>query len=410
MQTKCFVNILLTLSIISFAGCSDDDKHNSKERLPETAQAFIESRLPGYKILNIEEVDDKEDEINEKYIVTFSDDILVSFSSLGYWRRIKSSSELPELIQEVIPFGGAAVIKETFPITTINEINFTLYGCQVVPNNGLPIAFYDIGSSNKFGLDLTKEVYSWPENATEFLKAYYIEPLKYQVFYFIQENEDDGSEYCFGTSGGGKVNFDKEGNWYSCDRGSWNIPNRMYKELLPQEMRNIIETKYKSGASSTYGIMHRNTYYQAMLKQASGNYIWVMFDTTTNQEVKVPEETILDFLKTYVGEPAKDTNFNTRIVGDTKQVVFQITGEISGVNVLTMHTDTTGKMLSFNLNGSVIPDKILTYLPVKVQEYAEENYAGKEIMLVMNGLGGEYYILYKKSPPLYFDKEGNVII
>jgi len=47
-------------------------------------------------------------------------------------------------------------------------------------------------------------------------------------------------------------------------------------------------------------------------------------------------------------------------------------------------------------------------LPIKVKEYAEKNYADKEIMIVMNGLGDEFYILYKDGSRLYFDKDGNV--
>lgn len=44
-------------------------------------------------------------------------------------------------------------------------------------------------------------------------------------------------------------------------------------------------------------------------------------------------------------------------------------------------------MLYLNLNGTIIPDDILAYLPAKVKEYAETNFENKDIMIVINGLG-----------------------
>lgn len=414
MKVKCLVAILLVLFITGLTGCSDDDNQNKKDRLPETARAFIESRLSGYDILNIKEVDDKGDQINEKYIITFSNDLLVSFSSLGYWRRIKSSSQLPELLLNEIPFGGVAEVKKTYPIATINEINYALYGYQAIMSIGSPIAFYDISSSNKFGVDLTEEKSLWPDKIEEFFNVYYADEFnRNQPFFFIKEKDNAESEYRFGTSSETKVHFDKKGNWYNYEGGSTSLTNTLYEALLPQEMRDIIEQKYSSGANRIYAVLRHENYSQAVFKQTKNSTaIYILFNADTNQEVETPDENTLYFLKMYVGEPSENTDFGIRMMSDsdnTKQFVFQITGSIADKKVLTMYTNMVGKVLQLDLSGSAIPNKILDYLPTKVKEYAEKKHTGKEIMTVVNGLRNEYYILYKEGSRLYFDKEGNVI-
>jgi|GEM_PF-5747745 hypothetical protein len=406
MKAKSLFTLFLIILLFSFISCSDDDDQNDKNRLPDTAQAFIESRLPGYQILNIKDVDDKGDEMNERYIVTFSNDISVSFSSWGFWRHIKSSSELPELLLEVLPFNGAAEVRNTYPAVTINEINFTLYGYQAVTSIGIPIAFYDTNYSSTFGLDLTKEQSLWPQGAIEFISYF---KSGEQPFFFIKEKDANDSEYRFGNSNGVKVHFDKKGNWYNYEGGGKPIANKLlYEALLPEEMREAIEQQYEGGASRIYAILRYDNYYQVSLKRSGNDLVSVLLDADTNQEVEPRTDAILDFLNTYGGEPAEDLVVSMKMVADTRQVVFHYTGKVDGANVFTLYTDVEDKVLYIDLNGTVIPDKVLTYLPTKVKEYAEKNHVGKEIMTVMNGLGDEFYILYKGGSRLYFDKDGNV--
>lgn len=410
MKKKCLTGLLLALFIVGFTGCNDDDDKHNKGKLPGSAQTFIETLLKGYDILDVKEVDDKGDELNEKYIVTFSDDVLVSFSSMGYWRRIKSNSELPESLLELIPFGGAAELKKTYPIVTINEINHKLYGYQAVMSNGVPAAFYDIDSSNTFGLDITDEKSLWPNRIEDFLGMYHAEYNKNQSFYLIKDKDAGESKYRFGTSDGTKVHFDKQGDWYNYEKGSDPLRLALYEACLPQVVRDVIEQTYKGSASGVHAMLRHDNYFQAVFKHSKNSEaVYLLFDIVTNEPVEALNESTRDFLKTYVGEPSEGTTFNIRMLTDSEQIIFRIEGGANGAGAITLFTDTSRRMLQLSLNGAVIPKKILDYLPEKVKKQAEENYADKDIMGVINGLAGVYCILYKDGSRLDFDKDGNVV-
>lgn len=405
MKAKFTLIMLSAMFILSVTSCDDDNKYGKRD-LPEAAQGFIDFHLAGYKILDIAIVDNVEDEMNEKYIVLFSNDILVSFSSLGYWRRIESNTELPELLQSVLPYDAAAVYKEKFPVVTINKIIWTLYGCKVIPSIGLSAAFYDIGTSNKFGVDITDEKSYQPQLVSSFISAYYEYFTDRQDYYIIQESEEDGSGFRFELSDGQKAYFDKDGHWYYCS--SKYPSDEMYEVLLPPRMFEIIKQDYGYSSNRVCEVLRDDTYYQAKIEMGNGMYNWVLFDIAADKEVETPHAAVLDFLTTYVGVPIYEITYHMVLEFYYGQLVRKIEGNWKKDTRLIMYTDAVGKMLCFHLHGESIPNKILTYLPEKVKEYLETCNAADSIKIVCNGLHGEYFIVCS-DVRINFDKEWNYV-
>jgi len=413
-MTQKFKFLLFAIVTVAFfTACSDDDDDKKeKNRLPETARAFIESRLPGYSILSISEVDDKGDEGNEKYVATLTNDIVISFSSMGYWRRIESSSELPEKVQDELSYNGADKVKEKYPSKTINKMYFLPYFRKVVLNDDTSLIVYtDNGTNMKVGIDLHGDL-RVNQKIYDFLTSYYATPGSGLTYEFFQEDEVDGSGYRFFVSNGQKAYFDKDGEWYYSDGASSSVPGKMYAGVLPQELRSIIENKYKGSATSVHRIIFHKTYYQVLLKidSASPAAFFILYDMATKAEIEPPIQTMIDFLKTYVyeGEYYPDMIFTYKIKEDHKKAVYQFLGSQGSTEIVAITMGLDGRMYSVTLNGAGISRKILDYLPTKVKVYVEENVSSEDkIISVVNGVGDEYYIQFY-SGRLIFDKDGNV--
>lgn len=412
MKTKCLISILLVLFLISFTACNDDNKRHDMY-LPQTAHAFIESRLPGYDILDVEEVDDLGNESNEKYIVTLSKDITITFSSLGYWRRIESTSELPEKVQDELSYDGAKKVKAKYPSKTIKKMYFLPYFYKVVLNDDTSLIVYtDNGSDMKVGMDIYSSLMMY-KDIYEFVKLFYSQPgMPGRKYEFFQEDEIDGSNYRFYVNDGASAYFDKDGNWYYVDGGGNSIYKKMYQYILPQELRDIIENKYKHTDSSVLRIVHHDTYYQVVLKMATtgSSTFSILYDTTTQSEVEPPVDTVLDFLKTYVGEPDPDMTLTSVLIPNgIKKVIYEFTGSVNNTKIMVLSFGIDGRMHSIALSGKEIPRKILDYLPEKVKEYIEENIPSTDIIVsVVNGMNNEYYIQFKNSGRLSYDKDSGL--
>jgi len=417
MKQKRQFYLLAILSVAFFAACSDDDDEKQKDKLPETARTFIESRLDGYSILNVEEVDDNGNESNEKYVVTLSNDIIVSFSSFGYWRRIESSSELPELLQQEISYDGAKKVKDKYPSKTINKMYFLPYFYKVVLNDDTSLILYnDSGTEIKVGVDKYGEL-GMNKKIYDFIVLYYARPgTPNRTYEFFQEEESDGSGFRLYVSDGQLAYFDKDGEWYYASGGSSRIYEKMYQSILPQELRDIIENEYKGTSASVHRIIYHQTYYRVLLRigTASTAPFFILYDIASKSEVEPPTQAVLDFLNTYVGEPNKDMVLSSTINPDPKKIIYTFNGLIGTAKVMTMYMDIDGHVYGITLNGSEIPRKILDYLPVKVKEYVIKNKSSDEIIVsVANGINGEYSILFRKngasSSVVLFDKDGNVL-
>jgi hypothetical protein len=415
MKTKCLAGILLLLFITGLTGCSDDDNQNNKDRLPETARAFIDSRLPGYSILNIEEVDDNGNESNEKYVVTLSNDITATFSSLGYWRRIESKSELPEKVQDELSYDGAKKVKEKYPSKTINKMYSLLYFYKVILNDDTNLIVYtDNGSEMKIVVGMHDKL-SMNKKIYDFVKLNYVRlDTSGRTFEFFQEDENDGSNYRFYMNDGANACFDKDGDWYYADGGRYSIYKEMYQRILPQEVRDIIENKYIGTSSSVCRIIHYETYYKVLLKMgvASTSPFFILYDTTTKTEIEPPTQAVLDFLQTYMGEPNPDMALTSVIKPNpVKNTIYEFTGSINNTKVVVMSVGLDGHMYGITLNGTEIPRKILDYLPAKVKEYVDANISSTDIIIsVANGVNDEYYIQFKSGGRLVYDKDGNIVI
>jgi len=304
MKLKSIFLFLAVALLTSFISCSSDDDGGDGldyKKLPQTARAFIESRLPGYDVLNIQQVDDKGDEGNEKYVVTMSSDITLSFSSLGFWRRMESNSELPELLQREISYDGAARVIERYPSATINKIYFVMYGYKVVLNNDTHVAVYtDNGTEMKVGIDKKGDV-NINQNIHDFIVAYLnysgLPPITY---YMIEEDPVDGQGYRLGISDGVRIFFDKDGNWKYIDKLSKGLGIKMYEGLLPLELRSIIEDKYSGNAQVTRQVLRTNGYYYVVLSETVSHApVAIMYDSTTKKEIEASIQSATDFLDEY---------------------------------------------------------------------------------------------------------------
>lgn len=414
MKIKYSVNVLLILFLIGFTGCNDDDNQNGADQLPATARAFIDNRLSGCAILNIEEVDDNGNESNEKYVVTLSNDIVATFSSLGYWRRIESGSELPEKVQGELLYDGAKKVKAKYPSRTINKMYFLPFFQKVVLNDDTGLIVYSDNSSKiKIGVDMHDKL-AMNQKIYDFVRYYYAESgVPRRTYEFFREDESDGSGYRFYVNGKAASYFDKDGNWYYADGGGYSIYGNMYQQILPQELRDIVENKYKGTSSSVHRIIYHGAYYQVLLKTVVGGTspFFILYDTTTKAEMEPPTQTVFDFMKTYLRDPNPALTFTATITLDSvKDIIYEFTGLLDDAKVMVMYMGLNGHMYGMSLKGTEIPRKVLDYLPSKVKEFVEKNISAEDVIVsVINGMNDEYYILFKHSGKVDFDKDGNII-
>ncbi len=413
-QTLKFI-LLAVLSITLLSACSDDDDdNNGKNYLPETARAFLQTRLPGYEILKIEKVDDQGNESNEMYVVTLSNDITISFSSLGYWRRIESNKELPELVRKELYLDGNQEVKNKYPSNTINKMYFLPYLYKVTLDNGVSLLLYnDDGKNMRVGVDMTSDVIKLPENARNFLTSYYSESAKNQWFYILKEDERDGDGYRFGLANATKVYFDAIGNWYYVGGSSWSLSDKHYRSLIPDHIRTLLEEKYKAGSSTTFTVVKYDIYYKVLIKlpPSSNSPQWILYDDFNKKEVEAPEPAVLSFLKSYIGEPEEKMVLTSTISESAiKEAIFKFTGKTNGTEVMSIYTDVYGQMRLIHLAGSEVPRKVLDYLPANVKSFVNINIPATDpIMEVANGLNGQYYVFFKSHLRLKYDAQGNIL-
>ena len=253
---------------------------------------------------------------------------------------------------------------------------------------------------------------SWPAKIKSFVGLYFGQSFDTNSYYFFQEDESDGSGYRFIVSDGATVYFNKDGEWIEV-KGNKSVNSNVYTNLLPQEMRYILETKYTGGAGSTSVISRRDNYYMAMFDSkdpAAYNPIWLLYDADAKKEIEAPAQSVMDFLNDYVAKPDENMVLKiVTIVRRQKEFYYHFSGEMNNKLIMNMFTTIDGTMAAFNLAGDEIPRTALDYLPTKVKEFVDKNIPAQDKMMeISNGINDLYSVYFKASGRITFDKDWNV--
>lgn len=101
MKTKTLLYILMSVLVLSFASCTDDDKidYLSKDEIPESIHTFASKYLPNNKMLSA--YIDK-DYGGGFYFVQFEGGVKAQFLPEGMWFILESEKGLPETTRALL--------------------------------------------------------------------------------------------------------------------------------------------------------------------------------------------------------------------------------------------------------------------------------------------------------------------
>ncbi|WP_291530000.1 PepSY-like domain-containing protein [Bacteroides sp. UBA939] len=138
MKNLVFTLCLLIVSI-AFVAC-DEEKLVSIDKLPTTAQTFIQTHFPAQEATRIEKDRDS-------YDVYLANGVSIDFTKSGDWDDVDCrGQEMPASIIALIPEAISAYVAEHYPNQFISEINKEHFGYEIDLNNYIELEFNKTGA------------------------------------------------------------------------------------------------------------------------------------------------------------------------------------------------------------------------------------------------------------------------
>lgn len=217
MKTKTLLYILMSVLVLSFASCTDDDKidYLTKDEIPESIQTFASKYLPNNKLLSA--YIDK-DSGGGYYFAQFEGGVKAQFTSEGEWFILESEKGLPETTRALLSdnsrkqlseqIAGAKVLMLTNPAT--GDIGIYLDNYEI---------YYDLTGHE--GKTLAEELHdvgleTMPENMKLFVSKYFgIRTREMKPWYsVIKFSGFKGTIYRFRNNHYTFVDFYEDGEWF----------------------------------------------------------------------------------------------------------------------------------------------------------------------------------------------------
>jgi hypothetical protein len=256
MKTKTLLYILMSVLVLSFASCTDDDKidYLTKDEIPESIQTFASKYLSNNKLLSV--YIDK-DYSGGYYFAQFEGGVKAQFTSEGEWFILESEKGLPETTRALLSdnsrkelseqIAGAKVLMLTNPAT--GDIGIYLDNYEI---------YYDLTGHE--GKTLAEELHDvglekMPENMKLFVSKYFGIPTRemkpwYSVLKF---SGFKGTIYRFRTSPYTYtyVDFYEDGEWfYMKESEKENTVKDKYIKAIPAEVLATLKKEAPNAIAS----------------------------------------------------------------------------------------------------------------------------------------------------------------
>lgn len=140
MKLRIFTTCLLLLSTIGLYSCKDE-KNIAFDKLPQTAQQFVQQHFPSQKVVRV--VQDKDDG-RKDYEVIFDNGVTIDFNESGSWTHIEST--FSPLSVGFLPASLQSDLAQRYPDASVYEIDLELGGYEIELGNNRTLYYATDGT------------------------------------------------------------------------------------------------------------------------------------------------------------------------------------------------------------------------------------------------------------------------
>lgn len=131
---------LMLLSVVGLYSC-DDEKSISFDKLPQTAQLFVQQNFPTTTVLRVMR---EKDDGRKNYEVTLNNGAQIDFDESGAWTHLES--QFNPLPLTFLPQALQTDLAQRYPNNTIHEIDLQLGGYELDLNDGRTVYYTSAGA------------------------------------------------------------------------------------------------------------------------------------------------------------------------------------------------------------------------------------------------------------------------
>lgn len=412
MNTPKFL-ITLFFSIFLFSACSDDDDNSiNSNSLPNTATAFIEQVLPGYKILKVEDLKPKEGDIN-KYKVSLDKDLIVVFTEMGICVEAENETKLPESLINYLLADEIAALKIKYPTLEIKQILNNSWGGdfyqdvvnrkKVVLADNTEVLLYTYLGINKtnIGVDVKNSQSETSAKIKKFVDEYY---TNVQVGLLLHAVESDGREVykAYLTPSGtvqvrtsdrlpdfsGLLVFDSNGEWTEIRHiASYPISEKIFGALITDYAKKAFESRYPN--TSFYEISKHDDSYTIRLSNILSTVI--SYEAAPVFQLDV----IVDFINTHFGSSTNGREYSSEFKpsGYNKKYYTTVILDASKLQVVKMESFADGVWLSLETENIFIPQTIVQTLPTEIKIKLENDGLLDSVTKITRAADGSSFVV-----------------
>ena len=391
MKTKTLLYILMSVLVLSFASCTDDDKidYLTKEEIPESINTFASKYLPNNKLLSA--YIDK-DYGGGFYFVEFEGGVKTQFLPEGEWFILESEKGLPETTNTLLSKNSRKKLEDDHATAKIIQLT-------KLPNVEVEILL----DNNKLFVDLI--TYSDFENVLgeiipienmqdvpEKLKSFIQEVLLFNTrtsptinYSIIKFTELASTKYRLMITPYTFVDFHEDGEWfYMKESETKSIIKDTLIKAIPDGVITALKDEEPNAVASTIEITRFNDNELYVFNLKNKEFVIINSD---NEVVEPP----LDKAKEYINagfNPQEELNYEVTTNKAPFTVItftFTATNASHTINLIThvegdMHRISAGPISSNENKTVALPKTLLEMLPGDIAGYVEKNYPDKKVI------------------------------
>ena len=386
----------MSVLLLSFASCTDDDKidYINHDELPEKAQTFLSEYLPNNKFITA-----SLDDYYGYYFVQLEEEVEVLLTSKGDWSNVQSKKGLPESVKSLLSDNSRKELNEKYSAAKIRALQKYMYDEVHIEldNNKILIDMYshegDVLAEMLFG----ESVNVLPDKMKEFMTQYFnintrTSPVENQTS-ILKFSGFKGTIYRYRITPIVFADFYEDGEWFYMkdDRSLEIIKNTLIKAIpaeviatLKKEEPNAIATIKKITRFEDNKIYGFNKLYGFDF----GDNQFILINSE-NKIVEPPLDKAKEFIKNCFG---LEDGLEYKVSSNTTTAYFLRYGFIvtGDMNKISLVTDVYGNMrkvsagpLTTDMEKTIaLPRAVIEMLHEDIVSYFDTNFPeGKAIRI-----------------------------
>lgn len=399
MNAKSLYYLVALMMIIFATSCKDDVDHSiiTPDKLPESAQTFLENYFPTNKITSANKYNQNENGSEQLYLTKLTDNILVYFDTKGEWLGIETPKGLSEKGKEVIfdKLPSYVGIKDEFNKHYANnkiiglskenndELSF------ILDNNMKSYIIYTHEGWTYADMFLTGR-YELPKKMVDFIKGDLQTTTKatpsYLDKYVLRFSGHRGYIYRFVDSDKTFIDFYENGEWFYIDnKDKKTINQEKVKKILPEDIYTTLRNNFADaeGTITTVARHNNESLYGVTYKEKKFALI-----SKDNTIIEPPLEKAKEYINNGF-KPQEELTFETRTnTGGAYHLrhAFIAKGKNTEIALVTdyegaMRSISAGPITSSGEGVVALPEAILNAMPKAALTYVKEHYTADNPIL-----------------------------